>query len=330
MGIQKLAVVIEHSAAGGRAAGESEAARHGVHRRIDAGEEGSHSGFDVVGLAEGPHNAALGQRVTLLGGRPGQRGSPRQCGPGGDIPPVRICSQQPIHGQQRAILIVVDILAVLTAAGPVHEPHGLKGSLVRQLHTDYIGHLAGEGLIFIRRAGTVQGEDDPEPGRRRHVLAGGVDTVPAAKTFQPLQHRVCAACGDVVQIQRNEVTPGYSIGLPAGPRQRSAYEAALVLQVILLSLRQGHVFRECFPAARREAQTGIELRQHHSLREPLGGPSAGSRGDCDPPIVLHCHIDSLLKADLLGRVSLARLIRAYCGLSPAAGRYVRLRWRWCQ
>ena len=149
------------------------------------------------------------------------------------------------------------------------------------------------------------------------MFACRIDAVSAAETFQLLQHALSAPRGDVVQVQRNEVTPGYSIGLPAGTGQRSAYEATLVLQVILLSLRQGHVFRECFPAVRREAQTGIELRQHHSLGEPLGGPSAGSRGDCDSPIVYH--MDSLLRADLLGHASLPRLAPAYMRPWPGRG-----------
>ena len=72
VGIEEFAVVIDDSAAGGRAAQVGVTARHVVHRLIDAGDELIHGPVDVIGAAESAHHAGLALRVTLLDGQLGQ------------------------------------------------------------------------------------------------------------------------------------------------------------------------------------------------------------------------------------------------------------------
>ena len=72
VGIEEFAVVVDDSAAGGGAAQVGVAARHVVHRLIDAGDELIHGTVDVIGAAESAHHAGLALRVTLLDGQLGQ------------------------------------------------------------------------------------------------------------------------------------------------------------------------------------------------------------------------------------------------------------------
>ena len=69
---QELAVVVDDRAARGGAAQIGVAARHIVHRLIDAGDELIHGPVDVIGAAESAHHAGLALRVTLLDGQLGQ------------------------------------------------------------------------------------------------------------------------------------------------------------------------------------------------------------------------------------------------------------------
>ena len=179
MGIQELAIVIEHRTAGGGAAEEGEAPGHGIHRCIDIGQECLHSSFDVVDAAESAHNAVFSEGVSLLGRRSCKRSSARQSRPGGDIMPILVCTQQPVHRKHFPVGVVEDILAVATAAGPVHQAAGLEGGLIGQLHANEIGHASGAGLVFVSGAGAAERQQHTQPRSRRHMLASGVDAVPA-------------------------------------------------------------------------------------------------------------------------------------------------------
>ena len=113
VGVEKLAAVIDDSAAGGGAAQVGVAARHTLHRLIHAGDEFIHGTIDVIGAAESAHNTVFGLRVTLLDCQlGGQVLGAGDLGPEGAVTPVLILAQQALDGQQGLVFPHIDVLAV--------------------------------------------------------------------------------------------------------------------------------------------------------------------------------------------------------------------------
>ena len=126
------------------------------------------------------------------------------------------------------------------------------------------------------------------------MLASGVDAVPAVQSLQTAKHIVGAACGDVVQIQRNEVAAGDGVGLPARAVQGTGNEAAHILHLILLAFGKIQIFRQRFLAPGGQAQALIKFGQPHELRRPLHSTAAGAGRDRDLSVIYHVqHISCL-------------------------------------
>lgn len=65
------------------------------------------------------------------------------------------------------------------------------------------------------------------------MLSGGAYAIPAAEAFYTPQDVLCASGGDVIQIKRKHVPPGYRTGFTAVSFQRAGDIPADVLQIIL-------------------------------------------------------------------------------------------------
>ena len=63
--------------------------------------------------------------------------------------PIVITRQHLVHVQQRALVVLKDILPVYTGAGPVHQPMRLIGGVVKHIHANILCYLAGHRLILI-------------------------------------------------------------------------------------------------------------------------------------------------------------------------------------
>lgn len=86
------------------------------------------------------------------------------------------------------------------------------------------------------------------------MLAGRIDAVTTAKAIHAAQHIVCAAGGDVIKVQCNNIPAGHAAGLAAWSVEGAGDIAADVLQVVLLGLgkRKICMFRaQAFAVARR-------------------------------------------------------------------------------
>ena len=259
VGIEEFAVVVDDSAAGGGAAQVGVAARHIVHRLIDAGDELIHGPVDVIGAAESAHHAGLALWVALLDGQLGQAQSARHLGPGGAVGPVIVFGQQAVGREQRLVFPHIDVLAVSAAGRPIHEAGHLKGGGVHELQAYVLRHFAGTGLILIRRHGPVRGEQNTQAGSRRAVLTGGIDAIAAAQGLHPAQDILRAPGGDVVQVQGDDITPGHIVGFAPGPGQCAGHKAAHILEVILLGLFHIQICRQGFRASGRGLEPGPQL-----------------------------------------------------------------------
>ncbi len=259
VGIQKFPVVIQHRAAGGGAAGKGEPSGGRLHRLIDPGQKGVHCRLDVIDPAERAHHAVFGQGVALPCRQPRRSDRPRHHRPGGIIVPVGVGFQQPVSGEHGLVRTAVDHLSVGAAAGPVHQAACFKGGGVGQLHADQRRHAPGAGLVFVRGACSVQGQQHPQPGRRGRVLPGGIDTVAAAQRLHPAQNVLRSPGGDVVQIQCQDIPPRDCPRLAAQAVQRTRHEAAHVLQFILLAFGHPEIVRHGFRPPCRYAEAGVQL-----------------------------------------------------------------------
>ena len=135
-------------------------------------------------------------------------------------------------------------MAVRAAGRPVHEPGHLKGGGVHQLHAYVVGHLAGQGLILIRRHRAVQRQQDTQTGSGGAVLAGGVDAIAAPQGLHPAEHILSAPGGDVVQVQRDDVTPGHIVGVASRPGEGARHKASNILEVILRGFFHIQIFSQ--------------------------------------------------------------------------------------
>ena len=170
--VQKHPVVVHHRSTGRAAAKVGVSSSGIIHRRVDAIEIGVHRAVDVVCPAERAHHASLAEWVALLH---------RQFLIGvvctGDLRPLRDVAPVPVlfvhHIQQTVCvehLLVAegeDVLAVLAAARPVHQPRGLERGRVRELNADADSHIPGQRLVLICRDRAVERQQNTQPGACR-------------------------------------------------------------------------------------------------------------------------------------------------------------------
>ena len=238
--VNKVIIIIQHSARGGAAQRIGQAPGAGVH--IDARQKLLDRCRNVVFPAESAHGAAFGCGVGLLaaGQRDRLRGASR---PLPHVMPVQIGVQQIRHGNALTVRgVLAHPLAVCAAAGPVHQALVFKGGAVKDHHFR-IQHLCqhpGAGLVLLRLHHAICRKDRPQPGVLRVMLPGGVDRRRAhgLNGSHPL---LCAAGGAVVHIQRDQTAPGAVAAAAQAVPQAAAHKAAHVLALVLLGLGQRHV-----------------------------------------------------------------------------------------
>ena len=285
--IQEFAAVVDHRPAGGGAPQVGVPVRHAVHRLVHAGEQLLHGPVDIVDAAEGPHHSLLALWVPLLGGQLGDTHRPWHLGPLGAVPPVLVLGQEAVGGEEGLILPGVDIGAAGAAGGPIHEAGCLKGGGVHPLQADVLGHPPGQGLVLVCRGGAVQGQQHPEPGGLRAVLAGGIDAVAAPQAIHPAEHLLGAPGGDAVQVQGEDVPPGDGPRLAPGPGEGPRHKAAHVFEVVLLGLFHTQILRHGLGAPDRGLEPRPQLRKEQGLGRPACGPPAAPGGDGDCTVICH-------------------------------------------
>ena len=91
------------------------------------------------------------------------------------------------------------------------------------------------------------------------MLTGGIDAIAAAQGLHTAEDILRAPGGDVVQVQRDHITPGHGVGLAAGAGQGAGHETAHILEVILLGLFHIQIFRQGFRASGRGLEPGPQL-----------------------------------------------------------------------
>ena len=205
--VDKVVVIVQHSARGGAAQRIGQAPGAGIH--IDARQKLLDRCRNVVFPAESAHGAAFGCGVCLLAA--GQRDRLR--GAGGPLPhvmPVQIGVQQIRHGDALTVRgVLAHPLAVCAAAGPVHQALVFKGGTVKDHHfrIQHLRQHPGAGLILLRLHHAIRREDRPQPGVLRVMFPGGIDRCGAHRLDGG--HPLLRAAGcTVVHIQRDQAAPG--------------------------------------------------------------------------------------------------------------------------
>ena len=97
------------------------------------------------------------------------------------------------------------------------------------------------------------------------MLTGGIDAIAAAQPLNTAQDILRAAGWDVVQVQRDDITPGHIVGLSAGAGQRASHKAAHILEVILLGLFHIQIFCQGLSASGGGLELCPQLRDEQGL-----------------------------------------------------------------
>ena len=73
------------------------------------------------------------------------------------------------------------------------------------------------------------------------MLSGRVNTIAAIQFIYFLYNTVCLPAGDVIKIERDNISAGHVDRLAAASIQRTAHKAAYVLQIVLLVYAIRHI-----------------------------------------------------------------------------------------
>ena len=321
MAVEKFAVIVYHCAACGAAAQIGVPSRHGVHSLVNMGQEYVHCAVDVISAAECAYNAVFGKGIALPHGKFGVVFFAHSLRPFGDIVPVLIRCQHPVHGQHPFVLIGINILAVCAAAGPVHKPRYLKRGRVGKLHADIFSHAAGYGFVFVCGRRAIKRDQNAQARGSGGVLAGAVYAVTASQPLHAPQNVLRAAWGYGVKVKRYNVPAGHCARLAACSCKGAGHIPAYVFAVVLFGLAQREVFLHGFRTPRRYAELFVQFGQQQGLRLPVyAAPVVAHRYDYFSVVNHHSGTPHLLEPLCPSSPSraLPRGQTALCAASPPA------------
>ena len=78
--------------------------------------------------------------------------------------PIGVLGEIGVRVQQRAVLGLVEELAVGGGGWPVHQAAGFIGGIVKQVDADLLGYHPGHSRILLLGDIAGQGDDHPQPG----------------------------------------------------------------------------------------------------------------------------------------------------------------------
>ena len=141
-----------------------------VRWRINLRQELVYCFLDCVSPAESADQTFLFQRVLLLC----LEAFAQFLFPGGNRPffhvlPVVVLCEDFVRIQQLSVLDFELILAVLAAAGPVHQLGDPEGRIIEPFHFDVLCDLAGYCLVLIRRNIPAEWDDQSQPWMFRRM-----------------------------------------------------------------------------------------------------------------------------------------------------------------
>ena len=227
--------------------------------------------------AERPDDAALGQRVFLLGDRAAHLRLHRLgSGPEGGVLPVGISGEHLVRIEKRLIRVSEQILPVLGRAGPVHEPRGFKGRGVEAGKRQVVCDAAGDGRILVRRDGAGQRDDEPQAHLLRRVAVGAVERIGVDERHVQIVQQ--AGIG-VVRVQAHQTAVDYAGAAAPAILEIAADKAADVLDVVALGLGHGGVVVHRLAGAGGVDELVQKLAPEHLPVLPLRRLAAAAYGD---------------------------------------------------
>jgi len=131
-------------------------------------------------------------------------------------------------------------LAVHRRCRPVHQLGHPERTRIHMLGAEVMGQVVRNGIVFIRAHIARQEDQHPVTRRIGCMAVGRVD-----KTVIPQPFRQCGkiAGRTVVQVESDQASGLHGGGQPPRASQLTAYEAAAILDVVALPLRQSRVVR---------------------------------------------------------------------------------------
>ena len=299
--IEELAVVVEDRARHGRACRK----RHPVgriRRQIRVRQERLQGRRYVVRTAERADDARLLQWVGLLGKRlPFFRFCrPRHLRPASYIAPILIFCEHPVCRKKRLVREAEDVCRVLRAARPEHQATCLERRRIAEIDADHTRELTRDWLVFVCRQWSVCGQDHPKARPRFRMAARAVNRVCRAQPLDAAHHVFRPARRDRIHVERHEIAADDVRRLPLPAVQRTADEAADVLEPYLLALWQAVIRFDRFLCPNRRLKAADELAPKYLRALPILRRAAFSDTDVYEPVMLQdtappspsCNMDS--------------------------------------
>ena len=170
-------------------------------------------------------------------------------------------------------------------ARPVHQTGRLEGGVVEVVDADFLGDLAGDGLVLVRRDLSVEGHDQTVAGLRLGVLMGGIDRQ-GAVDLQVVHDVVPELRRREVQVEGQQLTGHDVARLAAAILQMTADDAADVLDLVLLLLAHFHVLGMGLRRLHGSGESVEQSRPAHGLIFPCGLVAAAAGRDQQVAVVL--------------------------------------------
>ncbi len=188
------------------------------------------------------------------------------------------------------------VLPIKCHTGPVHQPSGLIGGIVKIINTNPFSQFAGNRFIFIWRHRAVKGDENAQPRIPRCMFVSGIYSIGICRQqFQILiQTGRCKIGVQCHQLPHHDI-----LGFSPAILQAAAHKAPNILDLILLGFTHGLIFgqRLLSPGGRLKAfKQGGPL---HFPVLPMFFKPALSCGDRQRAIIMNIQFVVLNRCDFI-------------------------------